>query len=100
MVKHIVMWKLRDRAEGSEKLANAMLIKSRLESLPGKIPGILKLEIGIDISGTEDSFDVVLYSEFASREDLQSYQNHPEHRAVMPFISAVREERKVVDYET
>jgi hypothetical protein len=99
MVKHIVMWRLKDEADSRGKEENAILIKERLEALNGKIPGMVKLEIGIDFSASGDSCDVVLYSEFASREALQGYQKHPEHLAVKPFIKEVRYERRVVDYE-
>ncbi|MFZ9667758.1 MAG: Dabb family protein, partial [Steroidobacteraceae bacterium] len=45
MVKHIVMWRLRD---GASKTADAHQIKSLLESLSGKIPGLLKIEVGVN----------------------------------------------------
>ncbi len=99
MVKHVVMWKLKASANGNTKEENAKLIKEKLESLNGKIAGLLRLEVGINFSATKDSFDVVLYSEFKSKEDLNNYQNHPDHKAVMPFIGEAREERKMVDYE-
>ena len=99
MVKHIVMWKLKDHAHGSTKAVTAELIKSKLESLREKIPGILKLEVGIDFSATAESADVVLNSEFESRDALDAYQAHPDHKAVMPFIKEARGERRMVDYE-
>ncbi len=77
-----------------------MIIKEKLQSLNGRIPGMLRLEVGINFSKTEDSCDLVLYSEFESKEDLDKYQNHPEHKVVMPLIAAVKAERKVVDYES
>ena len=100
MVRHIVMWKLKDQAAGGTKLGNAELLKEKLESLNGKIPGMLKLEVGIGFSKTTDSWDVVLYSEFKSREDLNNYQSNPDHKAIMPFVAEVREERGMVDYES
>lgn len=99
MVKHIVMWRLKDTAHGNSKAANAHLIKEMLEKLSGRIPGMLKIEVGIDYAGAENSADVVLYSEFESREALERYQIHPEHKAVMPFIMDARSERRVADYE-
>ena len=99
MVKHIVFWRLKDSAHGNSREENARLIKQKLEALNGKIPGMIKLEVGIDFARTDNSSDVVLYSEFQSRRDLDGYQNHPEHKAVMPFILEVRAERRVVDYE-
>ena len=99
MVKHIVFWKLKESANGNTKAENALLIKEKLEALNGRIKGVLKIEVGIDFSKTESSSDVVLYSEFASREDLDNYQSHPEHKALLPFITEARSERIVVDYE-
>ncbi|MBI3897672.1 MAG: Dabb family protein [Gammaproteobacteria bacterium] len=99
MIKHIVMWRLKESAQGNDKATNAKLIKEKLEALHGKIPGMLKLEVGIDFSATDMSGDVVLYSEFASRQALADYQAHPAHKAVMPFVAEVRRERHVVDYE-
>jgi hypothetical protein len=99
MIKHIVLWKLKDSANGHSKQENARLIKEKLEALRGVIPGLLKIEVGIDFSRTELSSDLALYSEFATRADLDAYQAHPDHKAVMPFIMEARSERRLVDYE-
>lgn len=98
MVKHIVMWKLKDQAHGNDKATNANLIKEKLENLNGKIDGLLKAEVGIDFLGG-GNFDVVLYSEVASREALDAYQLHPLHQAVLPFIREAVSDRKAVDFE-
>lgn len=98
MIKHIVMWKLKEEAHGNDKVTNAKLIKEKLENLNGKIDGLLKLEVGLDFLGG-GNFDVVLYSELASKSDLDVYQNHPLHQATLPFIREAVEERKAVDYE-
>ncbi len=92
MIKHIVMWKLRDKADAAE-------IKTRLEALAGKIPGLLAIEVGIDFLGSEQSADVVLYTELESRAALEAYQAHPEHQAVVPLVKAAAISRSVVDYE-
>ena len=99
MIRHIVIWKLKENANGNTKMQNAAMIKNKLEALAGRIPGIIKMEVGFDISGTEESGDIVLYSEFESKEALESYQVHPEHKAVMPFVKEARSERRLVDYE-
>ena len=99
MIKHIVMWKLLEQAEGNSKVENARLAKVRLEALNGKVPGLLKLEVGMDFSCSDSSFDLILYSEFEDRAALERYQQHPEHQAVFPFMKAIRSERAVVDYE-
>lgn len=98
MVKHIVMWKLKEEAHGNDKAVNAKLIKEKLEALGGNIDSLLKIEVGIDFLGG-GNFDVVLYSELSKKEDLDIYQNHPLHQAVLPFIREAVMDRKAVDYE-
>jgi len=98
MLKHIVMWKLKDFAEGKSKNENAKEIKSMLENLKGRINEIEFIEVGININDSVQSFDVVLYSEFKDEDDLEKYQKHPEHVKVGEFISKVREDRVVADY--
>jgi len=100
MIKHIVVWRLKDSAHGNDKAVNARLIKEKLEALKGLIPGLLAIEVGIDFAHAKESGDIVLYSEFTSREALDAYQRHPKHQEVMPFIGAARDERRAVDYET
>ena len=94
------MWKLKDHAEGGSKLKNAQKLKTWLESLPEKISEIKFAETGINFDDSDAAFDVVLYSEFESKEALKIYQAHPEHqRLVKEFLNKVRIEKKVVDYE-
>ncbi len=99
MIKHIVIWKLKDAAHDSDRAANARAIKERLESLRGRIPGLRQIEVGIDFSATASSGDVVLYSEFDSRAALDAYQSHPLHQAIVPFVAQAASERRMVDYE-
>ena len=99
MIRHIVLWRLKDSAHGNPKAENARIIKEKLESLRGLVPGLLKAEVGIDFGRSGDSFDIALYSEFASREALFGYQEHPAHKAAVSFIREARTERCVVDYE-
>ena len=99
MLKHIVMWKLKDLAEGATKKENALKLKSQLENLKRQIKGVRCIEVGININSSPDAYDVVLYSEFDSPEEMKIYQNHPEHLKVGEFVSKVRLERKMIDYE-
>ena len=99
MVKHIVMWKLKDFAEGADKAANVLKMKQKLETCAHLVPGTLKFEVKLPEPGLEATYDVVLYSEFASREALAAYAAHPTHQAIVPFIGAVRDARQCMDYE-
>ena len=99
MIKHIVMWRLRETAHGNDSGLNARLIKEKLEALAGRIDGMTAIEVGIDFSRSDSSADLVLYSEFVDKAALEGYQRHPEHEALKPFIVAATSERKLVDYE-
>lgn len=101
MIKHIVVWKLKDQADGKTKHENALKLKNELESLNGIVPGLIHLEVGINIndSGSEDDTDVILYSEFENMEALNNYYPHPAHAKIVPFAKSIRIERRVIDYE-
>jgi hypothetical protein len=99
MLKHIVMWKLKDFAEGRSKTENAQKARFLLEGLKKKIKEIRAMEVGINTQNSADSYDLVLYAEFRNISDLKAYQDHPEHAKVGEFIGKVRQDRKVVDYE-
>jgi len=92
MIKHIVMWKLRDKAD-------AVAIKAQLDELAGKIPGLLNIEVGIDFLESDQSADLVLIVELENREALEVYQNHPQHQAVVPLVKAAAISRSVIDFE-
>ena len=95
MIKHIVMWKVKEGVPDADKLE----IKRQLEALKGVVPTLIDIEVGIDVLGSEQSKDLVLYSEFASMEDLQAYNGHPEHQKVVDFVKPRVCERHAVDYE-
>ena len=98
MLKHIVMWNVRgdDTATRAQNLA---LLKAEFESLRGRVPGLLHLEVGVDESGVDYACDVVLYTEFDSREALVAYAEHPEHLRVKRALGDLRTARHQVDYE-
>jgi heme-degrading monooxygenase HmoA len=100
MLKHIVMWKLKDHAEGADRAANAAKMKALLDGCRDVVPGIVEFEVALAQPGLEATYDVVLYSVFADKAALDAYQDHPKHVAVKPFIGAVRLERQCMDYET
>jgi heme-degrading monooxygenase HmoA len=100
MIKHIVMWKLKDHAEGADRAANAAKMKALLDDCRDIVPGIVEFEVALAQPGLEATYDVVLYSVFADKAALDAYQDHPRHVAVKPFIGAVRLERQCMDYET
>ena len=98
MIKHIVMWKLKDFAEGADRATNAVIMKNKLDACAALVPGTLKFEVVLAQPGLEATYDIVLYSEFASKAALDAYAEHPSHVAVKPFVAAVRESRQCMDY--
>ena len=81
MVRHIILWKLKDELGAEEKLAIEAGIKSGLEGLKGKIPGLLNIRV---VTGklASSNADVMLDSEFVDADALKGYSVHPEHVAV------------------
>ena len=100
MIRHVVMWKFAEFAEGKGRDENLALVRSRLEALfaSGKIAGLRRLEIGRDEGGTEMSYDMVLVTEFDSFEALAAYKVHPDHAAISAYVKKVRVARATVDY--
>ncbi len=78
MVKHIILWQLRDELTNDEKVSVKAGIKEGLESLQGKIDGLV--EIKVETEGLPSSnADVMLYSVFESEDALKGYAVHPAH---------------------
>ena len=74
MIKHIVMWRLKDFAAGASREENAVKLKESLEALDGVIDEIRAIEVGINFNSSPAAFDVVLYSEFDDAEGLEALE--------------------------
>jgi hypothetical protein len=98
MIKHIVMWKVKGTTP-EEKREGVRRIQAAFDGVVGVIPGLLALEVGADVSRIEYACDVVLYSEFESRQALDSYATHPEHLRIKRDLADVRIARHQVDYD-
>ena len=99
MIKHVILWNLKEELKGAEKDAVKAGIKEGLEGLMGKIDGLV--EIKVNINGLESSTaDVMLDSTFESVEALKAYAVHPSHvevadTKVRPYTAV----RSCLDYE-
>ncbi len=80
MVKHVILWKLKEMPE-TELSAVKANIKCHLEALAGNIPGLLEIKVYIDKLDSSN-VDVMLDSSFESEAALKSYAVHPDHVAV------------------
>lgn len=96
MVRHIVMWNIRESLEKQKTISE---LKNKLEALPDKIFCIKKIHLGINYNSSESGRDVVLYSEFETPEDLEKYLIHPAHKEVGVYVRSVVCDRVDVDCE-
>ncbi len=99
MLRHVVMWKLKDHAEGADRAANLVKMQALLDSCIDLVPGMLQFTTAVAAPGFEATCDIILDATFASRAALDAYQSHPHHVAMKPFIGAIRAERQCMDYE-
>lgn len=99
MVKHIILWQLKDEFTDNEKLKIKAGIKEGLESLMGIVPGLAGIKV--ETQGLSSSnADVMLYSVFESEDALKGYAVHPAHvevadTKVRPFTKT----RLCLDFE-
>ena len=82
MVKHIILWTLNPELSDEEKQTVKTGIKAGLESLVGKVPGLIDVKVNIDGRLASSNADVMLDSTLESEEALKGYAQHPEHVAV------------------
>jgi quinol monooxygenase YgiN len=92
VIKHIVMWKLKNPAD-------AAVFQAKLQSCSALVPGMHTFEVAIRRDDLKANVDVVLYSVFESKAALDAYQTHPQHQAVSAQLGPLREARSVLDYE-
>ena len=98
MVKHIILWQLKDELSGEEELKVKKEIKEGLESLVGKIPGLIDVKVQTEGLSTSNA-DVMLDSTFENEDALKKYAIHPDHvyvadTYVRPYVT----ERACLDY--
>lgn len=81
MVKHIILWQLKDELSAEEKAAVKAGIKEGLEGLLGKVPGLTEIKVYTDGLASSNA-DVMLDSTLVDEEALKGYAVHPDHVAV------------------
>lgn len=100
MIRHIVMWKLKEFSTEAEKQSVISTIKSKLMSLKGKVPSLKAIEVGSNApEAAPTNWDVALVTDFETIEGLNEYQVHPEHVKVATYIREQVASRSCVDYE-
>jgi len=92
MVKHIVLFKLKDQKDRERALA-------ALNGMKGKIDGLLDLDAGEDFLGSGRSYDIGLICTLRDKAALDFYQEHPLHQPVKKLMAEIRENSVAVDFE-
>lgn len=97
MVKHIILWKLKSDMTEEEKTAARAEAKRRLESLNGKIEGLVSLTVVTDRLPSSNA-DMMLDSVFTDADALAGYQVNPLHLEAAGFVRSVVESRLCLDF--
>ena len=97
MVKHIVLFKLKENLSTEEKQAVIDKFKAAIEALPAKISVIRKVEVGLNMNPGE-TWNIALYSEFDTLEDVKAYAVHPAHVAAAGILKEAKQDRACTDY--
>lgn len=92
MVKHIVLWNLKDKEQAD---ANAALMKEKLEALVGQAPGLVSAQVGRGFIGCDEA----LIAELENREALEAYQNIAPHVEIKNWIGTIAQSRTVCDFD-
>lgn len=97
MVRHIVLFRLKESLSQAEKRDIAVRFKTAIEALPEVIDFIGKIEVGLNINENE-KFDIALYSEFKTLDEVKAYSAHPSHVAAAGILTGHVDERACVDF--
>lgn len=99
MVKHVIIWTLKDEISEEEKIRVKKNIKEGLEGLAGKIPGMIDIHVYIDGLNSSNT-DLMLDSSFENEASLQGYAVHPAHVEVATnIVRPYTKIRSCFDYE-
>lgn len=98
MVKHIVLFKLKESLSDNEKACVMKNFKTAIEALPAVIGCIRKVFVGMNLN-PDERWDICLESEFDTLEDVHFYASHPAHLAAAGLLKDVKADRACVDYD-
>ena len=99
MVKHVILWVLKDEYTDERKEEIKQGIKEGLEGLKGVIPGLVDIRVNTKPLPSSNC-DVMLDSTFEDEASLKGYSVNPAHvkvanENVRPYTAS----RNCIDYE-
>lgn len=99
MIKHVIIWNLKDTLTSEEKQSVKINAKKHLEALVGQIDGLIDLKVEIEFLPTSNG-EMMLDSTFESFDALKAYAIHTAHQAVAnEFVRPYTASRSCVDFE-
>lgn len=99
MIKHIVMFKLKE-ADGKTEYENALEAQKRFDNVIAEVKELKKGEVVINSKDApESNYTIALICEFDDIAALNAYQVHPAHVEFGKFIGTVKTDRACIDYE-
>lgn len=97
MLKHVIMWQLKDELSENEKEVVKKEIKAGLEALNGKVEGLERVEV--IIHGMDSSSADVLLITTIEESALEAYSSYPDHKKVaVEKIRPYVQSKLVMDY--
>jgi len=94
MIRHVVLWRLKSSAADSFEIARRALLAQR-----GRIPGLLKVEVGRSFATGRRAVDFALICDFENRDALSAYHRHPAHLETRAIVDPLAAEHWIADYE-
>ena len=99
MVKHIILWQLKDELTAEQKVTVKHGIKESLEALFGVVPGLTEIRVYTEGLASSNA-DVMLDSAFEDEAALKAYAVHPTHVAAADgFVRPYVKQRLCLDFE-
>lgn len=97
MIRRIVVFQMKDEANGKTAFENAEILAAKFNNLKDKLDFLIDIKAGVcvnDICG----YHMGLTVDYANKEDIDKYTVHPEHELVKSFVGEVINTRTIVDY--
>jgi quinol monooxygenase YgiN len=94
MIRHIVLWRLKPEGRGRFEE-----IRAALHAQQGRVPGLLRVEVGASFATGRRAVDFALVCDFESRAALEAYHRHGAHQETRAIVDPLIEEHWIADYE-
>lgn len=96
-VAHVVIWRL-NGATARDRGAQARQVVLAFEAMRCDIAGLLRMEVGANVTKSAQAWDLALYMVFASHADLRAYEAHPRHLSIKKLMAPMKTDRGQADF--